>query len=307
MFLSSLAQKMGISEDVAKQFLVNAPQKYKVYTIPKRTSGFRIIAQPSKELKEYQRQFSKLFILPVHDRAMAYRDGRSIKNNAMIHKDNCYLLKMDLENFFNSITPNVFWNVWQERWALPDKRDRYFIESLIFWKLNESLVLSVGSPSSPYVSNFCLYFFDERINNYCLENDISYSRYADDLTFSTNIRNILFDIPSLISRMLDESFNGSLKVNRGKTVFSSKAHNRHVTGITISNDGVVSLGRGKKRYIKHLLHHYTLGLLDSNEINHLKGLISFSKFIDPLFFNSLKLKYSENIVNQLLKEKNEQK
>lgn len=300
MLLSALAQKMGISEDVAEQFLINAPEKYKVYSIPKRGIGFRLIAQPSKELKVYQKTLLNLIVLPINDTAKAYRLGESIKSNALIHSGNAYLLKMDLEDFFNSITPDVFWSVWQRFWELPDEYDMRVIESVTFWKKDNSLVLSIGAPSSPMISNFCLFFFDEEINKFCVKNNISYSRYADDLTFSTNIRNVLFSLPKLIAKVLKENFSGALKINRGKTIFSSKAHNRHVTGITLSNDGKISLGRARKRYIKHKIHHYKLGLLDFDEINHLKGLIAFSKFIEPLFFESLEIKYSKITLMKLM-------
>ncbi|HCN8126267.1 TPA: RNA-directed DNA polymerase, partial [Escherichia coli] len=56
---------------------------------------------------------------------------------------------------------------------------------------NGALVLSVGAPSSPFISNIVMSSFDEEISSFCKENKISYSRYADDLTFSTNERDVL--------------------------------------------------------------------------------------------------------------------
>ena len=98
--IGQLALGLKKSEVEIALFLRNAPKKYKVYTIPKRTSGHRVIAQPSKELKIYQRKYLELQQLPVHDSAMAYREGISIKDNAIAHKQNRYLLKLDLESFF---------------------------------------------------------------------------------------------------------------------------------------------------------------------------------------------------------------
>jgi len=95
--IEQLALKLNKSEGEVSRFLQSAPKKYKVYTIPKRTSGHRVIAQPSKELKKYQRNYLEIQNLPIHDSAMAYRDGLSIKQNAISHKNNPYLLKMDLE------------------------------------------------------------------------------------------------------------------------------------------------------------------------------------------------------------------
>ena len=94
---------------------------------------------------------------PIHDCASAYIKNRSIKNNAEHHKENSFLLKMDLENFFNSITPQIFWDAWRENFPLPDKEQMYYFERLLFWDVgNNELVLSVGAPSSPMVSNLCI-------------------------------------------------------------------------------------------------------------------------------------------------------
>ncbi|WP_368926704.1 retron St85 family RNA-directed DNA polymerase [Proteus columbae] len=305
MFVEALAQNMGISTKEVMEFLANAPEKYKVYKIPKRSTGYRTIAQPSKELKAYQRQISNVLSLPIHDAAMAYREGISIKNNALKHANNSYLLNMDFENFFNSITPDVFWSVWEKGGHLLSDIDKYFIERLLFWSFNGSLVLSVGAPSSPLISNFCLFYFDSELNDYCIEKKITYTRYADDLTFSTNIKGALFEIPLIVKDILYKNFSDGLKINRSKTILSSKAHNRHVTGITLNNNGQISLGRAKKRYIKHKVHQYTLGLLGSEEINHLQGMIVFARYIEPSFFKSLKAKYSKTLVDKLLGERYE--
>ena len=65
------------------KFFGEAPKKYKRYEIPKRTSGTRTIAQPIRELKDYQRALIDLFqeYFPVHDSSMAYVKGKDIKRN----------------------------------------------------------------------------------------------------------------------------------------------------------------------------------------------------------------------------------
>ena len=90
-----------------------------------------------------------------------------------------------------------------------------------------------------------------------------------------------------------------------KTKFSSKAHNRHVTGITINNDGKLSLGRERKKYIKHLVHQFQLKKLDKDKLHHLKGLLAFAKHIEPQFVKSLIQKYSIELINQIVKESND--
>lgn len=302
--IEKLALALNKNEGEVILFLRNAPKKYKIYTIPKRTSGHRVIAQPSKELKLYQRKFLELQKLPVHDSAMAYREGLSIKDNANAHRKGRYLLKMDLENFFNSITNHLLWGSWASITDAPSEMDRVFLEKLIFWcpskKVDGKLILSVGAPTSPLVSNFLMYNFDAAMQAACAERNIKYTRYADDLTFSTNHKGILFELPMLVERQLATLFGSSIRVNRKKTRFSSKAHNRHVTGITITNDKKLSLGRERKRYIKHLVHQVALGKLDGDYSLHLRGLIAFAMHVEPKFVTALKKKYSAGLIAKIV-------
>lgn len=307
--LRVLASKVNKTETEVIQYLANAPLKYKVYTIPKRTSGHRVIAQPTKELKEYQRAFLQIQSFPVHEVATAYCVGLSIKDNALKHKTNSYLLKMDLKNFFNSINNNLFWKIWVVNKKLPEAKDKELIEKLLFWSPSKSLqgklILSVGAPSSPLLSNFIMYRFDEHLFKACNKLSITYTRYADDLTFSTNMKDILFKIPDLVAEQLCLEFGSSIIVNRKKTKFSSKAHNRHVTGITLNNNQAISLGRKRKRYIKHLVHQFLLNKLTVDDINHLKGLLAFAKHIEPTFILSLEKKYSLAKITHIFEAENE--
>ena len=308
--IKQLAKQLDEDEDEVIQFLSNAPKKYKVYKIPKRTHGYRVIAQPSKELKNYQRAFLKLYKFPVHQSAMAYVEGRSIKDNALAHVNNQYLLKTDLENFFNSITPSVFWNSLDRCKSNPPEfsnQDKIWIEKLLFWnpsKRNDGkFILSVGAPSSPMISNFCLFEFDRFLEKLCYEKVITYTRYADDLTFSTNVKGLLSTLIPLIQEALISFFNHNIRLNHSKTAFSSKAHNRHITGVTLSNEGQLSLGRERKRYIKHLIHQFKYNKLEESNLSHLQGLLSFAKHIEPLFIERLKSKYS-NVLIQCIYEAN---
>lgn len=300
--LTLLSNDLGISENELKSLLVNAPRKYKVYSIPKRTGGKRTIAQPIPALKQAQRSFNKCINLNVHEAAMAYRTGLSIKENANIHRKNPYLLKMDLENFFNSITPSLLWLNLKKQNIEFNLYDNHYLENLLFWRPRKSskIILSVGAPSSPYVSNSLMYNFDITVHELCSDMHIKYSRYADDLTFSTREKNHLFEVPKVINNLLMKEFGNNLTINTSKTVFSSKAHNRHVTGITIDNEGKLSLGRAKKRYIKHLVHKFSFNLLDDSEVPYLKGLLSHANHIEPDFIVRLQKKYSDEIIQCLI-------
>ena len=306
--ITQLAVTMGKSEEDVTQFLKLAPRKYRVYRIPKRTRGYRIIAQPTSELKNYQRAFITIIegVLSeyIHSSSMAYSKNKGIKDNAAHHKKNPYLLRMDLENFFHSITPKTLWDVWNKVLPsnFPDESDRYWLERLLFWcptKKMDKFILSIGAPSSPMISNFCMSLFDIQATTFCKSKKIKYSRYADDLVFSTKVQNILFTIPQAIEEMISKY---SMSVNQSKTYFSSKKHNRHITGITITNENRLSVGRERKRYIKHLVHQFSLGHTKTvNDFNHLRGLLSYVRHIEPTFIETLELKYSKALLERILK------
>lgn len=288
-------------------FIQDAPHKYKVFTIPKRTYGVRTIAQPTSELKKIQKITVDYLQkkLPIHSAASAYIKGKGIKQNAIQHCNNQYLLKLDFEDFFNSITPHIFWNVFESILDfVPCNIEKDWYEKILFWcpsKKSQKLILSIGAPSSPFISNFCMYFFDKAVYEYCIQHQIIYTRYADDLTFSTNKKEVLFSIPLIIMDISNTIFEGRLRLNKLKTKFSSKAHNRHVTGVTITNDKKISIGRDKKRYIKSLVYRYKSNQLSMQELSLLKGLLAFTNDIEPFFISSLEKKYSADVIANIFK------
>lgn len=305
--LSAVSKVLGIKINELMRLSNVAPKKYKVYTIPKRQSGFRLIAQPTSEIKRIQREIVKILSskLSLHDSAKAYRYSVGIKDNAIVHRANPYLLKMDFQNFFNKIKPAIFFEKIERQGIVLSTADKNFLEGMLFWKPGKkrsiTLVLSVGAPSSPFISNFIMYEFDEFIYNWCLTNKISYTRYADDITFSTSVKGVLFEVPKLIKNTLQVYAKG-ISLNESKTIFTSRAHNRHVTGVTLTVDGELSLGRQKKRMISSLLHKYLLGILSDDEVRSLRGLVGHAMYIEPKFIERMKVKYGNSVMRNLYVE-----
>ncbi|WP_318442572.1 retron St85 family RNA-directed DNA polymerase [Photobacterium leiognathi] len=285
------------------------PTMYKVYTIPKRNGGNRTIAHPAKKLKLYQRELIKILdnILPIHPCSFAYKKNTSIKDNAEMHIKNSYLLKMDLSDFFNSITFDIVKENLTRHNIFLTKESYNLLKCIAFWCPSKSrdgkFILSVGAPSSPSLSNFIMYNFDETVNVICKSYNVTYTRYADDLFFSTNEKNTLEKLPNIINFILDTLFKSEININHSKTKFSSKAHNRHITGITLANNCKASIGRERKRNISSQVHKYKLGLLDNTQTKKLQGLIGFAKNIEPEFYQKLEKKYSIDIINKIKKGK----
>lgn len=305
LFSEKICQETKLTKNQLRIFAKNSPRKYRVYSIPKRTAGFRTIAHPSKKLKEIQRVCLKLLedFLPIHSAAFAYKKNTSIKDNAKMHKDNDYILKMDFQNFFNSITPSIFWSKIDSLDVTDVRKEKILLEKLFFWQpsreLTGKLLLSVGAPTSPIISNFIAYQFDCAISEWCDKHSITYTRYADDLTFSTLKKDILFKVPRVVNAFLKIHLAG-ITINELKTKFSSKKHNRHVTGITITNDAGLSLGRQRKRFISHMIHQYSLGCLEPQDILSLKGYLHYAEYIEKGFIERMIKKYSVDLMGKLL-------
>jgi RNA-directed DNA polymerase len=304
----NLYQRLEAYNDNLKKLLSSSPSThYKVYKIPKRTIGFRTIAQPTPEIKAIQRRIIEIISpeVQLHSVATAYIKGKSIKSNALKHVNSEFLLKIDLENFFNSITPEILIKALFKQGIDVSTEDEEILKELLFWnrsnRLNGKVVLSVGAPSSPFISNLIMYEFDKKLESMCVKRKVMYTRYADDLTFSTCQKGELFSLLADIRKLLRNEFGNRLIVNESKTVFSSKKHNRHVTGITITNNNKLSIGRKRKRYISALIHKFKNKNLDDQDIQHLKGLLSYAVHIEEIFVCKMCEKYGDDIIETIKK------
>ncbi len=303
--LAKLSSSLAIDEIELYKYVKTAPHRYKTYTIPKNNGkGVRWIAQPSKNLKYLQRSVLNEFMsdLPVHKSAVAYTKGIGIKENAKRHEGNQYLLKMDFKNFFPSIKPcTLLAHIKNHLKEATTKEDRAVIKSMFFWSKNKSknYQLSIGAPSSPFISNTIMFDFDSEISN-LIGSDIVYTRYADDLVFSTNKKNILYNIPTLVKGIIDSGFYEFLTINTSKTIFLSKRNKRMVTGLIIDNCGNTSIGRDKKRYIKSLIHTFSLGNMLDEDVYKLKGYMAFVSDVEPEFCMRLRKKYGDDVVDNIM-------
>ena len=275
-----------------KLLLITAPRRYKLHEIDKRNGrGKRLIAQPTSEIKTLQRWATEKYLnqLPIHDAATAYRKGASIKQHASIHAKNKYLLKLDFENFFPSIKANDF--IKHANGFSEFSQEDVRLLTLLFFRRelgSSELVLSIGAPSSPSLSNTVMYPFDLELSNYCSARKINYTRYADDIALSTNQPKVLDAVHEFIKTLCQSMQYPKLKLNNKKTVFTSQKYSRQLTGLILSNDGKASLGRDKKREIRAMTHHFSLGKLETAEINRLRGLLAFSMSIEPNFVDTIK-------------------
>jgi hypothetical protein len=301
--LKLLVAETGLSEGDVRVIVANAPSRYKTYTIPKRSGGERIISQPAREVKFLQRILidKVLSRLPVHAAAMAYRDGRSIRDNAAAHVGSGAILKLDFADFFPSIVAGD-WRAYCERCRVFDDEDDVRLSANILFrrtKYGSILHLAIGAPSSPTLSNILMAEFDQRFTEAVAKDKVSFTRYADDLTFSAKRAHNLVGVERAVRRIIREVASPRLRLNEEKTVLATKKFRRVVTGLVLADEGEVSLGRDRKRDIRAALHHYTLGRLNGPETARLAGLLAFVNAVEPTFLTRLVDRYGLATIEQV--------
>ena len=273
------------------ELIQTAPTRYKNHYIDKRNGrGKRLISQPTKEVKLAQRYLvaHTLRSLPVHPSATAYRIGASIKDHALPHANARYLLKLDFEDFFPSITATSLARRLEMDSGLEKQEIAIVVRLLCRYDLvSDQLRLSIGAPSSPCISNYFMFEFDKAVSGFCDANSICYTRYADDLAFSTNLPKMLDAVQAHVLNTLDEMAYLGLRLNEKKTVNVSKKNRRTLVGLTLSNEGSVSVGRDAKRGIRNQLHRASKGDLTLEEFQRLKGQLAFMLAVDPDFVMAL--------------------
>jgi len=273
-----------------------APARYKDHYIQKRHGrGMRLISQPSSEIKFLQRLIVayELCDVPIHDAAIAYQTGRSIKDHALPHANGRYLLKLDFKDFFPSLRADTL------KYRLGRDKNFSDIELWILCQLlcrrnrkTGKLELSIGAPSSPFISNYLLWEFDSLLTSFCSKLDVRYTRYADDLAFSTSKPKVLDEVQEKVSSLLRDLDYLGVSLNQDKTVNVSKKNQRTLTGLRLSNDGAVSIGRDKKRKLRAIMHAFSQNQLLAEEVNQLRGKLAFVFSVDPEFVTTLLKKYN---------------
>jgi len=291
--------------DILK-FAATAPHRYKSYPIPKKNGkGVRDISHPSSELKYIQTILNKKFdeFFSIHECAIAYRKGKSIKDNAILHANNSYLLKLDLENFFPSIDDELMTTMLENNGIILSDQDLNLLLNLVLIKpkRKRKKVLTIGAPTSPILSNFIMFVFDNEMQLFCQGKNVIYSRYADDLSFSAMDKKDLSEIEIFAKYLFKVHYFSKFKINNQKTVFTHKGNNRLVTGIKINEDNQITLGRDQKRYLYACVHNILIKnkKVDLEYIESLIGKINYFIFIQPSFEEELNRKYQIHVIDML--------
>lgn len=306
--LDKISRDLNVPLDMLEDALILARDQVRQIKIPKKDGSIRRVYQPSRKLKTIQYWLIQNIFqeLKVHHSSTAFLKNKSIKINASLHKRGRYFLKLDFENFFPSIkfldfTPIlVRWHT-ETNSLLDLDRLLEVIRKSCFYKGD---ILPIGYPTSPIISNAVMYEFDSLLNTALLQNadilgNVTYTRYADDLVFSTIQKGVCNIIKDIVEATLYSVASPNLIFNLTKTRFvSSSSGSTIVTGLRICHDGHITIHRKYKDKVRLMISLFSKGLLDENDFNALKGHLAYIRHVDPPFFTKLQHKYF-NVIARL--------
>lgn len=229
---------------------------YNSFDIPKRNGGTREISAPCKELKKLQTRLSELLLsclaelhLAREEKAgkkivssisHAFSKNKSIITNAACHRNRRYVFNADLENFFGEINfPRIRGFLIKNRDFQLHPHAATVLAQIACW--NDSL--PQGAPCSPVISNLVAHILDIRLAKLAKEHGCSYTRYADDLTFSTNKKNFpdaiafasgdneIWAVGKEFSNIISHS---GFRFNHSKTRMQLDRSRQEVTGLVVN-------------------------------------------------------------------------
>ena len=217
---------------------------YHCFNIPQGRK-MRVITAPSRALKARQRWILDVILskLEVSPYAQGFERAHSIKTNALIHAGNGYALCLDIRDYFPSIGEQAVFDVFHEAGYTASA-------SMALARLCCYMgVLPQGAPTSPRLSNIIFKELDVQLAAVAQRHSALYSRYADDMTFSSD--RPLSGILEEVSRLLAER---GLALNEEKTRFYRPEQPKEITGLIVQN-GVVRVPKAYRRRLKQEIYY----------------------------------------------------
>lgn len=274
-YLLSLFSFVGKSDnDIIREIYSISNKKennYKIFRISKRSGGYRTIYEPNNTLKYIQKQILDKILCTrkISKYAKAYHKGISLIDNALPHKNKKTILKLDIENFFDNIT---FINIY--KFCFPEELFPKQIGILFTNLVTYNDYLPQGAPTSSYISNVVMREFDDLVGNWCNQNNIDYTRYSDDMTFSGD-----FNPSDVIKFVRKKLYKLGLKLNNKKIHIVNRSSSQNVTGIVVNEKIQVSSKYRKK--IRQEIYYIKKYGLES----HLKkiNMLDKVKYLNSLY------------------------
>jgi len=225
--------------------------RYYIFKIKKKSGGERTIMAPYDTFGELLRYFNVVLqtLFTPHTNAMGFVPGKSIATGARMHTNKNYVYNIDLKDFFHSFErKRVKWMFTQAPFNLSEPL-AFLLASLCTHPIEiegqTRIILPQGAPTSPTLTNILCYALDKKLSGLAKRFGATYSRYADDITFSSN--KSIFKKEAFLSELQHIITSQGLTINEKKTRLQEKGYHQEVTGLIV-NEKVNTY----RRYVKQL-------------------------------------------------------
>ncbi|WP_431027810.1 reverse transcriptase domain-containing protein [Lysinibacillus sp. LZ02] len=284
-------EDVAILLEISKKVLwknVIVEKMYYEFKIPKKKSGdFRVINKPSNNLDIIQKKLN--YIISVvytysNVSSHGFEKGKSIRTNAEMHLKKKLVLNLDLKDFFSSINfPRV-----RAMFMTYFKFNNEVATTLANICCDNKNVLPQGAATSPIISNIIAYKLDKQLSRLAKKYGCVYTRYADDITFSTNrdeFHKSIYehdeDLMNAGEKVKSIIENNGFKVNENKTRIYDYSKAQYVTGVKVNNK--LNVNRSYIRRIRSILHTIDKNI---NDIEKARGIFEAKyQFRNTLFKN----------------------
>ncbi len=283
---------------------------YDCFNIEKATGGERLIEAPNGILKSVQKTIAnKLYIERNPEKrkiaSHGFEKGKSIISNAQMHIGKRYILNMDIKDFFPSIHFGRVKGYFE-------KNNKYNMPSDIAGMLANLLCyngrLPQGAPTSPIVANMIADILDYRLIKIAKKYKLYYTRYADDLTFSTNDKNFFSKKYVFVNKVEKVVEISGFSINKNKTRLTNNNDSQQVTGLVVNNRVAVNYDYYKKiRAMANSYYKTGVFIIDGEigTVEQLQGRLSFINQIEK--HNNKKYATKKSLYNLNIREKEMQK
>ncbi len=258
---------------------------YTEFEIPKKSGEPRRICAPTGDLKGVQRQladalwehqksiYEELGIKP--NISHAFEEGKSIITNAKIHRNKRIVINVDLSDFFDSIHIVRVCGFFEKNkhFNLPHE-PAITIAQLACYQGK----LPQGAPTSPIITNLVCQVLDMHLLSFAKRYRLDYTRYADDITFSTNDRAFLETWDSFYAELEKKIRKAGFSLNEKKTRITYRDSKQVVTGLVVNKK--ISVDHAYCRKVRAMAHSlYTNGSYSvdgvEGNIRQLEGRFAF--------------------------------
>ncbi len=261
---TELAEYLGIPLKELTFFAYSGKDFYKSYRIPKRNGqDTRLIEAPAPKLKMLQRKIahaiSEIYTMRLPDSVHGFVEKRSIATNAVQHVCKREVVKIDLEDFFPSITASRVHGLFKNTPFRFPSEVVNVLTNLVCYHGS----LPQGAPTSPILSNMICLGLDKALLRFARDHRMKYTRYADDITFSSTIKGATACIamPSdaggvSISEVIEGIIvSNGFRINMSKAGIFKYGARQVVTGIVVNKK--CNFRRSDYRYLRNLFHFWS--------------------------------------------------